>query len=71
MPAPKLSISARVILLTQTVAAGVSVVFSIMAAVPMGVHQDDFKGHCILFSTGIWQERDGQFKVRRNSAKSD
>lgn len=22
-----------------------------------------FRGHCLLFSTGIWQETDGQFKV--------
>jgi len=63
MPAPKLSISARVILLTQECAVLATICFSVMAAVPMGIHQDDFKGHCILFSTGVWQERDGQFKV--------
>ena len=22
-----------------------------------------FRGHCLLFSTGVWQEGDGQFKV--------
>ena len=29
----------------------------------MSIHQEHFKGHCLLFSTGVWQERDGQFKV--------
>jgi hypothetical protein len=22
-----------------------------------------FRGHCLLFSTGVWQETDGQFNV--------
>merc|ERR1712168_699505 len=25
--------------------------------------QDNFKGHCLLFTTGEWRERDGQFVV--------
>ena len=31
--------------------------------VPMSMNQDQFKGRCLLFSTGLWQERDGQFIV--------
>jgi hypothetical protein len=38
-------------------------VFSIVVCVPMSMHQDAFKGHCALFSTGRWNEADGQFDV--------
>lgn len=31
--------------------------------VPMSMHQEAFKGHCALFSTGKWRESDGQFLV--------
>ena len=36
---------------------------SLVICVPMSMHQDQFKGRCLLFSTGLWQEKDGQFKV--------
>lgn len=36
---------------------------SLVICVPMSMHQDQFKGRCLLFSTGLWQEQDGQFKV--------
>ena len=29
----------------------------------MSMHQDHFKGHCLLFTTGEWREKDGQFVV--------
>ena len=29
----------------------------------MSMHQDNFKGHCLLFTTGEWREKDGQFVV--------
>ena len=29
----------------------------------MSIHQDEFLGHCLLFSTGKWREIDGQFVV--------
>ncbi len=38
-------------------------VFSIVVCVPMSMHQDSFKGHCALFSTGTWSEQTGQFMV--------
>jgi len=31
------------------------------------MHQDEFKGHCLLFSVGEWQENDGQLKVQWGS----
>ena len=39
-------------------------VFSVVVCVPMSMHQDAFKGHCALFSTGAWNEEDGQFLVQ-------
>lgn len=38
-------------------------ILSLAICVPMSMHQDQFKGRCLLFSTGHWQEQDGQFKV--------
>ena len=51
------------ILGSQAMSYGFAFVFSLMVCVPMSIHQEHFKGHCLLFSTGEWQERDGQFKV--------
>ncbi len=36
-------------------------VFSLVVCVPMSLHQEHFKGHCALFSTGEWRQRDGKF----------
>ncbi len=55
----------RIILFVQVVAHAATLMFSLMVMVPMSVHQEHFRGKCILFSTGTWQEMDGQFKVRR------
>ena len=38
-------------------------ILSLVICVPMSMNQDQFKGRCLLFSTGIWQEKDGQFVV--------
>uniref|UniRef100_A0A0K2UVT5 Uncharacterized protein n=1 Tax=Lepeophtheirus salmonis TaxID=72036 RepID=A0A0K2UVT5_LEPSM len=38
-------------------------ILSLCIVIPMSLHQDQFKGHCLLFSTGVWQEEDGQFLV--------
>ena len=40
-----------------------SFLLSLCICVPMSMHQDQFKGHCLLFSTGVWQEKDGQLLV--------
>ncbi len=62
-PGRGLSVPSRIVLYVQVVAHSTALMFSLMVMVPMSVHQEHFRGHCILFSTGAWQERDGQFKV--------
>merc|ERR1719479_849918 len=37
---------------------------SLVICVPMSMNQDQFKGRCLLFSTGQWQQMDGQFLVQ-------
>ena len=51
------------VLLTQIIGYVLALAMSLVVCVPMALHQDEFRGHCLLFSTGEWQERDGQFKV--------
>ena len=34
---------------------------SLVICVPMSMNQDQFKGKCLLFSNGFWQQHDGQF----------
>eukprot|EP00096_Caligus_rogercresseyi_P008423 TRINITY_DN2718_c0_g1_i1.p1 TRINITY_DN2718_c0_g1~~TRINITY_DN2718_c0_g1_i1.p1 ORF type:complete len:299 (-),score=125.81 TRINITY_DN2718_c0_g1_i1:427-1323(-) len=38
-------------------------ILSLCIVIPMSLHQDQFKGHCLLFSRGVWQKEDGQFLV--------
>jgi len=38
-------------------------ILSLVITIPMSMNQDQFKGRCLLFSTGNWQEMDGQFIV--------
>lgn len=58
--------SSPLILLIQALGYIGALVFSLVVCVPMAINQEHFKGHCLLFSTGVWQERDGQFKVDRS-----
>ncbi|XP_069689779.1 transmembrane protein 179 [Periplaneta americana] len=53
----------NILLLSQIAGYVIALILSLCIAVPMSLHQDEFKGHCLLFSTGVWQEEDGQFKV--------
>lgn len=39
-------------------------ILSLVITIPMSMNQDQFKGRCLLFSTGQWQEIDGQFLVQ-------
>ncbi|TRY78884.1 hypothetical protein TCAL_04224 [Tigriopus californicus] len=55
--------SSQVILCIQGVSYLCGLILSLCVCVPMAIHQEHFKGHCLLFSTGRWQEADGQFKV--------
>ncbi|XP_020297093.1 transmembrane protein 179 [Pseudomyrmex gracilis] len=53
----------NILLLSQIAGYVVALILSICIIVPMSLHQDEFRGHCLLFSTGVWQESDGQFVV--------
>ncbi|KAL1460516.1 hypothetical protein WDU94_012493 [Cyamophila willieti] len=51
------------LLLWQIACYVIAWILSLCIIIPMTLHQDEFKGHCLLFSTGVWQEADGQFLV--------
>ncbi|KAG7200136.1 hypothetical protein KM043_000575 [Ampulex compressa] len=53
----------NILLLSQIAGYVVALILSLCIIVPMSLHQDEFRGHCLLFSTGTWQELDGQFVV--------
>lgn len=53
----------NIVLLSQIAGYVVALILSLCIVVPMSMHQDEFKGHCLLFSTGTWQETDGQLRV--------
>lgn len=52
----------NILLISQICGYVISLILSLCVIVPMSIHQDEFRGHCLLFSTGSWQE-DGQFAV--------
>ncbi|XP_063976528.1 transmembrane protein 179 [Diachasmimorpha longicaudata] len=54
----------NVLLISQVAGYVVALILSLCIIVPMSLHQEDFNGHCLLFSTGIWRETDGQFDVQ-------
>ncbi|GLH11586.1 Uncharacterized protein GBIM_16342 [Gryllus bimaculatus] len=54
----------NVILLSQIAGYAIALILSLCITVPMSLHQDEFRGHCLLFSTGEWREDDGQFLVK-------
>ena len=56
-------LSAQVVKGVQGIGYVCAFLLSLVICVPMSMHQDQFKGRCLLFSTGLWQEKDGQFKV--------
>jgi len=53
----------NILLVSQIAGYVIALILSLCITVPMSLHQDEFRGHCLLFSTGVWQEGDGQFKV--------
>lgn len=53
----------NILLVSQIAGYVIAFILSLCIVVPMSWHQDDFKGHCLLFSTGEWQETDGQLSV--------
>ncbi|CAH2983599.1 unnamed protein product [Chilo suppressalis] len=53
----------NVLLLSQITGYIIGLILSLCLIVPMSMHQDEFNGHCLLFSKGVWQELDGQLLV--------
>jgi len=53
----------NVLLLSQLAGNIVALILSLCIIIPMSIHEGDFRGHCLLFSTGNWTETDGQFDV--------
>ncbi|XP_014205819.1 transmembrane protein 179 [Copidosoma floridanum] len=51
----------NILLLSQVAGYIVALILSLCIIVPMSLHEDEFRGHCLLFSTGNWRENDGQF----------
>nr|CAG4652094.1 EOG090X0BKO [Triops cancriformis] len=52
----------NILLVTQVTGYVIAFILSLCITVPVSLHQDDFRGHCLLFSSGTWRE-DGQFVV--------
>nr|CAI5826211.1 unnamed protein product [Callosobruchus analis] len=53
----------NILLISQIAGYVIAFILALCVVVPMSLHQDDFRGHCLLFSTGQWQEADGQLLV--------
>ncbi|CAD1477074.1 unnamed protein product [Heterotrigona itama] len=53
----------NILLLSQISGYVVALILSLCIIIPMSLHEDEFRGHCLLFSTGTWQESNGQFIV--------
>jgi len=53
----------NILLLSQLTGNIIIVILSLCMIIPISIHQDEFRGHCLLFSTGEWREADGQFDV--------
>jgi len=56
--------STNVILYIQVTGYCIAAVLSLCITIPMSMHQDNFKGHCLLFTRGDWLEKDGQFLAK-------
>nr|CAG4644228.1 EOG090X0BKO [Lepidurus arcticus] len=52
------------LLVTQVTGYVIAFILSLCITVPVSLHQDDFRGHCLLFSAGTWRTEDGQFLVQ-------
>lgn len=54
----------NVILLSQIAGYAIALILALCVMVPMSLQQDEFRGHCLLFSSGEWSEEDGQLLVQ-------
>lgn len=53
----------NIILYIQLSGYCIAAILSLCITIPMSMHQENFQGHCLLFTTGEWREKDGQFVV--------
>nr|CAG4648170.1 EOG090X0BKO [Moina brachiata]SVE93206.1 EOG090X0BKO [Moina brachiata] len=53
----------NVLLVIQITVYILALVLALCISVPVIIHQQDFKGHCLLFSHGTWNETNGQFVI--------
>lgn len=51
----------NIILYIQLSGYCIAAILSLCITIPMSIHQENFQGHCLLFTTGEWRENDGQF----------
>lgn len=54
----------NVLILSQVAGHVIGLILSLCMLIPLLVHAYSFNGHCLLFATGTWQEKDGLFDVR-------
>jgi hypothetical protein len=59
MPGPT---GTNIILYIQVTCYCIAAILSLCITIPMSMHQDNFKGNCLLFTTGEWQEINGLFQ---------
>uniref|UniRef100_A0A182NZY9 Transmembrane protein 179 n=1 Tax=Anopheles epiroticus TaxID=199890 RepID=A0A182NZY9_9DIPT len=55
---------ANVLILSQIAGHVFAFILSMCIFIPLAIHVRSFDGHCLLFTTGTWQEKDGLFDVR-------
>ncbi|RWS18098.1 hypothetical protein B4U80_01430 [Leptotrombidium deliense] len=52
----------NMILLSQCGGYSVAIILSLCVAIPMILHVQQFKGHCLLYTNGEFIEEDGRFE---------
>lgn len=53
----------NVLLLSQLAGHVIGFILSVCITIPLLIHVREFNGHCLLFTTGQWQEEDGLFNA--------
>ena len=54
---PQFNQPTNFILYIQLTGYCIAAILSLCITIPMSMHQDNFKGHCLLFTTGEWREK--------------
>lgn len=53
----------NVLLISQISGYVIAFILSLCIIIPMSLHQDEFRGHCLLFSNGTWTD-EGQLNIQ-------